>query len=97
MSPPAGPPFFAETPNTPILALEEEEEEEEEEDVVVADGGGAGEFGIESLSSLSESPPLLDRIPVARETADFRKRHGVFGLLSPFDAECGGEGGGSIS
>jgi hypothetical protein len=96
MSPPAGPPFFAETPNTPILALPEEEEEEEEEDVVVV-GGGAGEFGIESLSSLSESPPLLDRIPVARETADFRKRHGVFGLLSPLDAECGGEGGGSVS
>ena len=91
MSPPAGPPFFAETPNTPILALPEEEED------VVVGGGGAGEFGIESLSSLSESPPLLDRIPVARETADFRKRHGVFGLLSPFDAECGGEGGGSIS
>jgi hypothetical protein len=94
MSPPAGPPFFAETPNTPILALLEEEEE----DVVVAGGGGgAGEFGIESLSSLSESPLLLDRIPVARETADFRKRHGVFGLLSPLDAECGGEGGGSVS
>jgi hypothetical protein len=93
MSPPAGPPVFAKTPNTPILALPEEEEE----DVDAGGGGGAGEFGIESLSSLSESPPLLDRIPVARETADFRKRHGVFGLLSPFDAECGGEGGGSVS
>jgi len=88
INPPAGPPFFAETPKTPILAPETDDDDDDDDE-----GAVTGDIGIESLLSLSPLSPLLDRRPVARETADFRKRHGVFGLLSPFDAERGGEGG----
>ena len=88
INPPAGPPFFAETPKTPILAPEPVDDDDDDDE-----GAVAGDIGIESLLSLSPLSPLLDRRPVARETADFKKRHGVFGLLSPFDAERGGEGG----
>ena len=91
INPPAGPPFFAETPKTPILAPEPVDDDDDDE------GAVAGDIGIESLLSLSPLSPLLDRRPVARETADFKKRHGVFGLLSPFDAERGGEGGSASS